>query len=27
VIGLFVYHFYGHKHSTLATETSQGSQR
>jgi APA family basic amino acid/polyamine antiporter len=26
VIGLFVYHFYGHKHSTLATETRRGLQ-
>ncbi len=26
VIGLFVYHFYGHKHSTLATETTRGLQ-
>jgi APA family basic amino acid/polyamine antiporter len=26
VIGLFVYHFYGHKHSTLATETERGLQ-
>jgi APA family basic amino acid/polyamine antiporter len=26
VIGLFVYHFYGHKHSALATEKGRGSQ-
>lgn len=26
VIGLFVYHFYGHKHSALAVEKSNGSQ-
>ena len=26
VIGLFVYHFYGHKHSALAAEKSRGSQ-
>jgi APA family basic amino acid/polyamine antiporter len=26
VIGLFVYHFYGHKHSALATEKVRGSQ-
>jgi APA family basic amino acid/polyamine antiporter len=26
VIGLFVYHFYGHKHSTLAAETKRGLQ-
>ena len=26
VIGLFVYHFYGHRHSTLASETEQGSR-
>jgi APA family basic amino acid/polyamine antiporter len=26
VIGLFVYHFYGHKHSALSAEKEQGSQ-